>query len=320
MDSKTFAKPLTVAFFKLPMEVAIPLLFSRARFASSPVPVPAAIRESSKSRKAILPPLIASYKSIELASVPSISFATKFSDVPIVSLILRHDCISTVPFCNICAYCSAPRAASAELDPLAKKALFNPSAILVERLKLPLIPTNFCVLDTISSSVVGSPSIALESFLIACCDSSAPKPNASITFGKRWNVSKREIAPSIAFFSALNAMPATLTATNATANDFVDFVAFSLDFFNASTSAAVSLIFLPSTSFAAFLTSSMPLALDFENFSSCLISPITVFIFLPSISMSILIFPSAMFILHLRPVDTSLVTCAFVLCIRLIRP
>src|SRR5690625_1726518 len=115
-------------------------------------------------------------------------------------------------------YCCKPRAASCELDPLNKKALFNASVVSTALSKSPVITAIFCAVPATSSSRVGKPWIPSDNLLIAFSDVLASNPISSITRGKLFSVSYRSIAPSKDCLTISIPLYANATAPKAVAN------------------------------------------------------------------------------------------------------
>ena len=162
-----FSTPLVTADLIFSNDVLIPLLFFCAKSANPPTPSFNSINLSLNSVKVMSPFFKASYKAfVEVTPLSSNDLATLSIAIGIVSCTDLNDCISTSPRPSICRYCSIPRLAASEEAPLAKKALFNAIAVSAPLSKLPVEMANCCVLATISSNLVGKPSIPSVSFCI----------------------------------------------------------------------------------------------------------------------------------------------------------
>ena len=191
----TLAIPLTTAVFIFLKLVAIPSEAVFAWSANPPTCLSISIILSENSLNVISPDFKASYKSFcaDSPANPNDS-ASWFSPIPIVSVKVYQDCISTLPLLIIWVNWTSPLCASSAPAPEARNALFNASVRSVEYDKSLFIKANLEAVDTTSSSLVGSPSIPLVSFLVDDSTSSVANPKPFICFGNLFKVSYLDAA------------------------------------------------------------------------------------------------------------------------------
>ena len=140
--------------------------------------------------------------------------ATIFRAGPMVMVIVRHSIMSGLPFAYAWETCSSAVACISADCPPARIALLSARNMSADASTSPFWRANRWVADAAASSVVGSPSIPAESVAMAREDASAEMPTFSMTRGKVFSVSIREMPldsePMNMFTPADSASPSAL--------------------------------------------------------------------------------------------------------------